>query len=948
MENNIGKIIEALPGISRKIAEKGFVRYTLASIRKSFNISDDTNDEMVEKQFNDILNEKGIIVHIEKENKAISFKPIEGLFKIIPESIKPPVPIKPSVETKKPIIKDVGKMWEDDCLKIPKDANSGNTTSSYETLFQNELSTQKLKLKEFIGSIDSPEKIYELFRKLNYPKDKILDISIRNINDFDFAKDEKEKIKNVYTILNYDKDMSIFFVETKSMSNQLIRYITNVFDRRYNRFMLIFTVDYSDIAFIFPDRKIFEEGKHKLKITKLMLKRDDLYNYTDIETISSIILSGNEKTYRDIFIKWREAFKVERITDNFFKDYKEIFLTIRRRLTTQRIETKNAHEYTLQFLNRIMLIYFISKKRWLGNEPKFMKWFWDRYRQEKAKGAIKENTFYQNWLKTIFFEAFNNEFTEKKELQEDVNKVLLDAPYLNGGLFKKNKLDELNIDIDDKLFEGILNFLEKYNFTVKEDMPLDAEVAVDPQMIGYIYESLANVGDNAYGSENDMRNAWGIFYTPKVEVDFMARRSLVEYLAKNLLNVQKEKLYQLVFDDKGTDEFIKVAEYFEKEKLWPDLERVLDSLLVIDPACGSGAFLVGMLNVLMELYRTICKYQKKDMRDFDIKKRIIGQSLYGVDVMSWAIGAAELRLWLQLIVDANFDSKDLKKAPLLPNLNMNLRIGDSIVQEIGGINLHVRDSNLSEQMKERSRFLKEEKEKYFNNDSKYGKDELIKEGIMLFVEIVKERIGILENSVATKQTTIFGNIINDKSRETQKRRHDLSKLKEILLNISDPEKRPFIWDVDFAEVFGEKGGFDIVIGNPPYVKHADISPSNKTKENITNEDKKEYKEKLIGSVRTHFQVIESLDKKSDYYIYFYFTGLSILNEKGTFCFITSNSWLDAGFGKDLQKFLLKYVPIYAIYDSNKRVFEHAAVNTVITLFGAPNMGIKKSVYDLWR
>lgn len=356
-----------------------------------------------------------------------------------------------------------------------------------------------------------------------------------------------------------------------------------------------------------------------------------------------------------------------------------------------------------------------------------------------------------------------------------------------------------------------------------------------------------------------------------------------------------------------------------------------------------------MLNVLTELYKIIYKYQRIDIRDLDIKRKIVRKSLYGVDVMSWAIGAAELRLWLQLIVESKFESKELKKEPLLPNLNMNIRIGDSIVQEIGGVSLHLRDCNISEQMKKKLQSLKEEKAKYFDNDSKYTKDELLKEGIILFEEMVKERIDILESSnISTKQTTLFGLMLEDKSRETQKLKSNLSKLKETLLNISDPEKRPFIWDIDFAEVFGEKGGFDIVIGNPPYVRHENIAPPNKMKDEVTNEDKKEYKERLIRSVKVHFPVIESLDKKSDYYIYFYFTGLSLLNKKGTFCFITSNSWLDVDYGKELQEFLLRYVPISAIYDSTNRVFEHAAVNTVIALFGAPDLGIKKSIDDFWR
>lgn len=152
-----------------------------------------------------------------------------------------------------------------------------------------------------------------------------------------------------------------------------------------------------------------------------------------------------------------------------------------------------------------------------------------------------------------------------------------------------------------------------------------------------------------------------------------------------------------------------------------------------------------------------------------------------------------------------------------------------------------------------------------------------------------------------------------------------------------PSQKPFVWDIDFAEVFGEKGGFDIVIGNPPYVRQEKIAPPEKLRSEVTLEDKREYKEKLLKSIQAHYPFMKKIDKKSDYYIYFYFHGLSLLNEKGTFCFITSNSWLDVGYGKDLQEFLLKYCHIKAIYDNQaKRSFEHADVNTVIVLLGPPD------------
>jgi len=465
-------------------------------------------------------------------------------------------------------------------------------------------------------------------------------------------------------------------------------------------------------------------------------------------------------------------------------------------------------------------------------------------------------------------------------------------------------------------------------------------------MIGYVYESLASVADEIYD-----RNDLGIFYTPRVEVDFMCRRSLVEYFSKNLSEIPKEKFYHLIFDP--FDERENIENWFTKENLWRKLEDTLNNLSVVDPACGSGAFLVGMLNVVSDIYKLIYKHEGSSLTDFALKNRIIQYSLYGVDVMPWAIQTAELRLWLQLIVETDFKKEELREHPLLPNLNLNLRVGDSLVQEIGGISFNLRTNNLKLHLKKKLEDLKQEKRKYSENSPtrKFKTPEEVKaEEIRIFEEIIDERIESLETDIrvcennikdAKKQVTLSGEHITDekKVKENEEKIEIDKKEIEILSNVkqhlNDPEKKPFVWDIDFEEIFGDKGGFDIVVGNPPYVSQGKISPPNKLKSEVTTEDKKKYKNKLIESVKEMFPVIEYSGKRSDYYIYFYFHGLGLLNTKGTLCFITSNSWLDVNYGKELQEFLCKYVPITAIYDNPKRSFAHADVNTIISLFGVP-------------
>lgn len=799
-------------------------------------------------------------------------------------------------------------------------------------------------IQNFVPKTDSPEKIYELFRSLKYPKDKLLDPSYkRKIDEFEFAKEEKEKIKDIFTVFNYDGKLQIFLIEVTSLSIPFIWYLTKRLSDRYLRFLLILTPDYKEYTFVFPEFERIEEGKHKLKITRLNFNREQPY-HTDLLTITNITLTGDEENWRDIWIRWKDAFSVEKVTDRFFEDYKNAFFELRQTFEKQKIFVKESHELSQQFLNRLMFLYFISKKRWLNNDPKFIKWYRERYKAEKRNGTVKQDTFYEQWLQVLFLQAFNNQYSHPQYFPKDIDKILAEAPYLNGGLFKRNDLDNLPFYINDSLFEKVFSFFEKYNFTIREEVPLDVEVAVDPQMIGYVYESLSNVAEEIYE-----RQDLGIFYTPTVEVDFMCRRTVVEYLANHLPELSKEWIYRLLFDeDRKT-----VAEHITKLKLWYRLEELLDNLAVVDPACGSGAFLVGMLHVLADLYRLIYGYINREMTEFELKKKIIGNSLYGVDVMPWAVHSAELRLWLQLIIEEDIPYEKRKLFPLLPNLNLKLRVGDSLVQEVGGISLHVRDSKLSPAIKKRLMSLKAEKEKYYNNDptAKFKTDKtLLQEEIRIFGEILDDKIVTLQKEIQTLegkkrelQYEMFQDLKKEKpeqkilfEKEIKQKESEIDYLRDTKRRIQTPEQKPFIWDIDFAEIFGDKGGFDIVIGNPPYVRQEKIAPPNKLKAEVTLEDKREYKDKLLSSIQAHFPFIKKIDKKSDYYIYFYFHGLSLLNEKGTFCFITSNSWLDVGYGKDLQEFLLKYCHVKAIYDNEaKRSFEHADVNTIIALFGSP-------------
>jgi hypothetical protein len=469
----------------------------------------------------------------------------------------------------------------------------------------------------------------------------------------------------------------------------------------------------------------------------------------------------------------------------------------------------------------------------------------------------------------------------------------------------------------------------------------------------------------------------GVFYTDRVEIDFMSRRSLVEYFYNQLQqeNIPKELIYKFVFSTKE-EEIRETEKEIAKLSVWNKIEDSLNNLTVLDPACGSGSFLVGMLNIVAGLYKLVYKNLNKPIDDFEIKKQIIGRSLYGVDVMDWAVSVAELRLWLQLIVEAKLEMGELKIKPLLPNLTFKIRSGDSLVQEIAGVNLSLKNIEISNELKRKLTELKQNKLDFYYNREAKNKEKtellLLKEELNIFKSILDEKINAVDKKIKDikipKKTNVNQYLIFDKDTKysTQqeldelvedvktknvKALQTLTQEKEKLIEIRDSlkDEKPFVWDIDFVEIFSDENefGFDIIIGNPPYVRQEKVSDPNIPEDEITTENKKEYKEKLLKSVQSHYPFIKTLDKKSDLYIYFYFIGLSLVNQKGVFCFITSNSWLDVGYGSDLQEFLLNNVKIHAIYDNSaKRSFKRADVNTIIAVFGAPMLNNGQSSSSL--
>ena len=335
---------------------------------------------------------------------------------------------------------------------------------------------------------------------------------------------------------------------------------------------------------------------------------------------------------------------------------------------------------------------------------------------------------------------------------------------------------------------------------------------------------------------------------------------------------------------------------------------------------------------------------------------MIANALYGVEVKEWAVWINHLRLWLTLFIDMPDEFKTSEK-PLLPSLNFKIRCGDSLVQKLGTKPFPVHGhAELSQTLKLKITELKKIKLDYFNNSG--VKQEIIKQMEKnLFKLIMNEEIKRLKSTLAGNifnedtQLSMFADGIDEYS-EKQLSISDAYK-KKIETQIAEIEtqkkslsaEHPMIWNIEFPGIFFDNGGFDIIIGNPPYVRQEKIEdPTGKLS---ASEYKKELQDMVRLDFPKHFPPKKKINAQSDLYTFFYIRSLHLLNPNGIHCFICSNSWLDVGYGAWLQEFMLKNVPMHYIIDNHsRRSFASADVNTIISVVGAPQSRLNMKDYTV--
>lgn len=669
-------------------------------------------------------------------------------------------------------------------------------------------------------------------------------------------------------------------------------------------------------------------------------------------------LQNNPLYLEDLF----DAFSVERLNLEFFKTYKEFFESYSNHLYQQENyrkillgnpnlldsgwkakEAKPIRDFVKKLLGRIVFLQFLQKKGWMGVPVKTIGWENGdlRFMQNLYSTYSDKEHFHSRALKTLFFETLN-----VKRIGDVVPKSIgqqIKVPYLNGGLFDKDISYVNDIDFPVSLFNQLLDFFEQYNFTIDENDPYENEVGIDPEMLGHIFENLLE--------ENREK---GAFYTPKDIVHYMCRESLIEYLQTHSPEDDRNNIESLV-------RFNKVEAEFSDRNRAIEIDSLLKNVKICDPAIGSGAFPMGLLKEIFECRRLLYPYLKtnKAFNPALIKKEIIQNNIYGVDIEPGAVDIARLRFWLALVVD------EIEPQPL-PNLDYKIMQGNSLLERFGEVDLsqltQEEDIVFAEKgqlelglefsaIKQTVLFfdkidqneLQSLINSYFDFEesaisNKYQCKKELKDKIDRIVEgklIAKFRIDKekVEKKISEIELNIKGNeinpfdtngIIDKKKKNLIKLNKDLANAQEVYRKIDDnlsklmnleenaQEKPYFLWHTWFKDVF-DNGGFDIVIGNPPYVQLQ------------SNE----------GELAQLYEKYEfkTFVRSGDLYCLFYEKGNELLKPHGNLIYITGSSWLRSNFGKQLRSYFLENTnPLQLIDLSDCQIFQSATVLTTILQF----------------
>ncbi|HED37422.1 MAG TPA: hypothetical protein ENI76_04145, partial [Ignavibacteria bacterium] len=614
----------------------------------------------------------------------------------------------------------------------------------------------------------------------------------------------------------------------------------------------------------------------------------------------------------------KDAFSVEKVTNKFFEEFRFYFektknefektnkntvcLWLKDRYSDEEYK-EQINKFTYTFLGRIIFVYFLQRKGWIENKTNYLR---------KSIEDRNNVLLYLNLFQPLFFDVFAK---KEQDRSPEIKRQYQDTPYLNGGLFEKSELenklqkDSRFILFEDKFIrEIILDFFENYNFTIDENSPDDQEVSIDPEMLGKVFE-------NTLAEEE--RGKKGTFYTPREVVHFMVKDSLWQFL-QNETEIDSKWLHQLIYAEKEIEDI-----GLNKEQV-RIIDKKLENIKVLDPAVGSAAFPVEMMQVLTNLRERLNVNVGRNINEVSLKKQFIKNNLYGVDIDAGAIEIAKLRLWLALIVDYK-----KSEAEPLPSLDFQFRLGNSLQEKIDDIDIF-NDigtsglfSSISEFGKLKGKMI-DIKSKFYDSSNEIEKHKLKKE----FDELEHKLIQAVLNKYSEQfksQIDNAGTLIKGHKNTKRQKEIDktIQKINNIEQKIKDGTYKLFKPDFHFSEVFDRKdengnkvGGFDIVIGNPPYgVKVED--------------DIKKWHE--LGS--------------KDSYGVFISTSLKrFLKSGGVLSFIVSDTWLTIKTHKPLREQVLAK-RLHKIIRVHQDCFDATVNACIMSLTNAPDKNDELIVAD---
>ncbi len=544
---------------------------------------------------------------------------------------------------------------------------------------------------------------------------------------------------------------------------------------------------------------------------------------------------------------------------------------------------KAIRDYVKKMLGRIVFLHFLQRKGWMYSDGMTDEKFMVNL-LEKASDEHKKD-FLDTVLEPLFFAVLNTKpedriaevqkhnnkkYTDKNfkaEWDEELVKKWNKTPYLNGGLFEEEVTDMCRCIFPYEYFHALLDFFSQYNFTINENDPSDALIGVDPEMLSRIFENLLE--DN---------KEKGAYYTPKTIVRYMCQQSLIAYLQTDIA------------DSAQKDAIARFVESYEVENLGgktsplaAQVDQKLRDVKICDPAIGSGAFPMGLLRELFMCRGAIEHFDNAT----EIKKQIIQNNIYGVDIERGAVDIARLRFWLSLVVDE-------EEPQPLPNLDYKIMQGNSLLESFHGIDLSqiANAGEVIEGMQVRMVFNDESTER----------------------ELFRKALNDFFNCSSHEQKEMLRRNINEHLQGLLKTQCS-EKLQEEIDALGLQNNQFFLWHTWFQDVFSRPSnpGFDIVIGNPPYVQLQDNGGR-------------------FGKLYKNCD-FKTFDGNGDIYCLFYERGQQLLNDNGHLCFITSNKWMRAGYGDKTREFLAKNTnPKLLIDFAGVKIFENVTVDPNILLF----------------